>query len=261
MAKPGHSQGVKLLPHHRAHDARHLIQRWRVLARETGCKVRTLCTVEGLPVIVLESAAAGEGQPAAYLSAGVHGDEPGAAWGLLAWTEKHARDLKSGSFLIAPCLNPVGLRLNTRADHRGLDINRRFHDAEDVICGPWQRWISGRAMRFGLCLHEDYDAQGIYLYELNHARQTAGHGIIEKCSRVIAADPRTGIDGQRARGGVIRRRTMPVSLPGMPEAIELHVRGCPVTLTFETPSEFDLDRRVRAQVQFVEAAMEVFRES
>jgi hypothetical protein len=34
-----------------------------------------------------------------------------------------------------------------------------------------------------------------------------------------------------------------------------------VTLTFETPSEFDLDRRVRAQVQFVEAAMEVFRES
>ena len=54
---------------------------------------------------------------------------------------------------------------------------------------------------------------------------------------------------------------MPVSLPGMPEAIELHVRGCPVTLTFETPSEFDLDRRVRAQVKFVEAALEVFGDS
>jgi hypothetical protein len=249
---------VKLLPNHRAHDARHLIQRWRVLARKTGCKVRTLCEVEGVPVLAIESAAAREGVAAAYLSSGVHGDEPGAAWGLLAWAEKHARELKSGAFLIAPCLNPVGLTLNTRVDHRGIDINRRFHDAEDVICGPWQRWITGKAMRFGLCLHEDYDAQGIYLYELNHARQTTGHSIIDRCSRVIAPDLRTKIDGQRAKNGVIRRRTLPTHLPGMPEAIELHVRGCPVTLTFETPSEFDLEKRVRAQVMFIEVAMEAF---
>lgn len=249
---------MKLLPNHRAHDARHLIQRWRVLARDTGCRVTTLCEVEGLPVIVLESAAARQGLPAAYLSSGVHGDEAGSAWGLLHWAEKHGHELKRGSFLIAPCLNPVGLTLNTRTDHRGIDINRRFHDAEDVICGPWQRWIARKVMRFGLCLHEDYDAQGIYLYELNHARQTAGHGIIERCSRVIAPDPRASIDGQRARKGVIRRRTLPTHLPGMPEAIELHVRGCPLTLTFETPSEFALDTRVRAQVKFVEAAMEAF---
>ena len=43
----------------------------------------------------------------------------------------------------------------------------------------------------------------------------------------------------------------------MPEAIELHVRKCPLTITFETPSEFDLDKRVRAQVKFIETAMEV----
>jgi hypothetical protein len=69
---------------------------------------------------------------------------------------------------------------------------------------------------------------------------------------------RTKIDGQRAKNGVIRRRTLPTHLPGMPEAIELHVRGCPVTLTFETPSEFDLEKRVRAQVMFIEVAMEAF---
>jgi len=258
MTKPGHAPRVKLLPYHRAHDARHLIQRWRMLAREAGCEVRTLCTVGGLPVIVIESAAAQDRAPAVYLSAGVHGDEPGAAWGLLTWAEKHVKELKSGSFLIAPCLNPVGLTLNTRLDHRGIDLNRRFHDVEDVICGPWQHWIAKRAMRFGLCLHEDYDAQGIYLYELNHARQTAGHEIIARCSRVIASDLRKNIDGQRTNGGVIRRRKMPAHLPGMPEAIELHVRGCPVTLTFETPSEFDLDRRMRAQVRFVEVTLEVF---
>ena len=53
---------------------------------------------------------------------------------------------------------------------------------------------------------------------------------------------------------MIRRRTLPTHLPGMPEAIELHERGCPLTLTFETPSEFDLDTRVRAQMKFIEAA-------
>lgn len=258
MTKSGHSQRVKLLPNHRAHDARHLIQRWRVLARGAECRVKVLCVADELPVITVESTAAHEGVPAVYLSSGVHGDEPGAAWGLLTWAEKHVRELKRGSFVIAPCLNPVGLTLNTRADHRGIDINRRFHDANDVICGPWQRWITKKAMRFGLCLHEDYDAQGIYLYELNHARQTAGHGIIERCSRVIAPDPRKNIDGQRARGGVIRRRTLPTHLPGMPEAVELHQRGCPLTVTFETPSEFDLDTRVRAHVRFIEACLEVF---
>ncbi len=248
---------MKLLPNHRAHDAQHLIQRWRVLARRAGCGLKTLCKVNELPVIVIESTAAQAGQPAAYLSSGVHGDEPGAAWGLLLWAEKNLHEIERGSFLIAPCLNPVGLTLNTRADHRGIDINRRFHDAADVICGPWQRWITSKAMRFGLCLHEDYDAQGIYLYELNQARQTAGHAIIERCARVIAPDPRKTIDGQRAKSGVIRRRTLPAHLPGMPEAIELHVRSCPLTMTFETPSEFDLDKRVRAQVKFIETAMEV----
>jgi hypothetical protein len=75
---------------------------------------------------------------------------------------------------------------------------------------------------------------------------------------VIAPDPRKNIDGQRAKGGVIRRRTLPTHLPGMPEAIELHQRGCPLTVTFETPSEFDLDTRVRAQASFIKAAMEAF---
>ena len=242
---------MKLLPNHRAHDARHLIQRWRVLARAVGCRVKTLCTVGDFPVLALESVAAQKGEPAVYLSTGVHGDEAGSAWGLLTWAEKHINKLKHGSFLIAPCLNPVGLALNTRADHRGLDINRRFHDATDEICGPWQQWVTGRAMRFGLC------RQGIYLYELNHGRETVGHEIIGRCARVLAPDPRRNVDGQRANRGVIRRRTLPKHLPGMPEAIELHVRGCPVTLTFESPSEFDLDTRIRVQVKFVEAALDL----
>jgi hypothetical protein len=38
----------------------------------------------------------------------------------------------------------------------------------------------------------------------------------------------------------------------------LHQLGCPLTLTFETPSEFDLDARVRSQASFVDAALASF---
>jgi hypothetical protein len=55
--------------------------------------------------------------------------------------------------------------------------------------------------------------------------------------------------------GVIRRSTIPPDLPGMPEAIELWQLGCPITLTFETPSEFSFDDRVQTQAEFVSAAI------
>jgi protein MpaA len=76
-------------------------------------------------------------------------------------------------------------------------------------------------------------------------------------AKPIATDPRRRIDGQRANGGLIRRKKMPTHLPGMPEAIELHLRGCPLTFTFETPSEFSLDDRVATQMNFIRCALEV----
>ena len=211
-----------------------------------------------LPVFLLETRAAAQGLPLIYLSSGVHGDEPGAACGLLAWAEANVGALKKHSFLIFPCMNPHGLMLNTRVDHRGLDINRRFHIEDDEICGPWHKEIAGREMVAGLCLHEDYDAEGAYLYELNPRRETIGHGILKKCERILPLDPRKKIDGRAAANGVIRPRRIPADLPGMPEAIVLHWQGCPVTLTFETPSEFSLDVRIAAQREFIGAAIRHF---
>jgi hypothetical protein len=54
---------------------------------------------------------------------------------------------------------------------------------------------------------------------------------------------------------VIQRRRIPVGLPGMPEAIALYDMGCGVSLTFETPSEFALDDRVKAQAAFLKVVV------
>lgn len=244
---------MPLLPCHRAHDYRELTARWRALARTAGLRFNTLAEAGGERLHWL--ATGGAAQPAVYLSAGVHGDEAAAAWGLLVWAEENLDWLRGHPVLLLPCLNPHGLRLNTRADHRGLDLNRRFHLDEDEICGPWRRLIAARTFTLGLCLHEDYDAQGCYVYELHHGAASLSARLPALGVQALPVDTRTLIDGRRARSGIIRRRTAPADLPGLPEAIVLHQAGCPLTLTFETPSEFSLDRRVRAHVEFISAVL------
>jgi len=239
---------------HQAHDPRVLITRWRHLARAAEMFVRILTEVAGEKIIYLQSRNS-RNAPLVYLSSGVHGDEAGSAWGLLDWAEREIEQLRLGNFLIFPCLNPHGLRANTRADHRGLDINRRFHLDDDPLCGPWRQVVRQNTPAIGLCLHEDYDAQGCYVYELSQQRTPMSPALLAACTTLIAPDPRRSIDGRRAQNGVIRRSTLPPDLPGMPEAIELWQLGCPITLTFETPSEFGFVDRVKTQSDFVSAAI------
>ena len=214
--------------------------------------------MEGNEVLWLESAAAAAGQPVTYLSSGVHGDEPGAACGLLAWALANEKGLRAGSFLIFPCLNPVGLMNNTRVDGRGLDLNRRFHMDDDPVCGPWAEVVKQREMPLGICLHEDYDAQGMYVYELSrHPKGWSAEILRRIATKRLPVEPGKDIDGRAMRDGVIQRKRSPTGLPGMPEAVRIFELGCPVSLTFETPSEFSLDDRVRAQARFVSIALKL----
>lgn len=247
---------MSFLPLHQAHDYSVLASRWKALAKRLKLKLNTLTRVQDLQIYWLDTGSGQEGETI-YLSSGVHGDEAAAAWGLLTWAEENETLLKEKRFLILPCLNPCGLILNTRADHRGLDINRRFHLEDDEICGPWRKLLMGRQIDLSLCLHEDYDGQGCYVYELSRMRPPWMQSIMAGL-RVILPDPRLSMDGHRANKGVIQRSRVPKNLPGMPEAIELQQMGCPITLTFETPSEFSFDDRVRSQVEFVNAVLSSF---
>ena len=250
------------LPQHRCHDYPELIRQWRALGKEAGLKMRELCRVEHLRVHWLESQAAQQGAPAIYLSAGVHGDEPGATAGLLTWAWNNLDRLRQESFLIFPCLNPHGLLLNTRADLRGFDLNRRFHLDDDPVCGAWRRVLTGRALRLAICLHEDYDAHGAYVYELSQRPGGWSRALLDHCTNArLPVDSRRRIDGRAATHGVIQRKKSPRGLPGLPEAVAIYELGCPVSLTFETPSEFGLDDRVASQVKFLQAALQLFPET
>lgn len=242
---------------HRAHDYVHLVHRWRTVAKHAGLKLVRFATAGKFDVFFLhtKSAATGGGL---YLSAGIHGDEAGATEGLIAWAEKHADTLASLPIFILPCLNPWGLTQNCRYDERGKDLNRAFDRSHSPVITALRAGLRGQRFHLGLALHEDYDGQGIYLYEGLRGQAQLGERLLAAVERIIPIDPRTRIDICRPKRGVVRRRfdmSRYERLGGLPEAVWLHRDLTQHTITFETPSEFALERRIAAHVAVIEACM------
>ena len=76
-----------------------------------------------------------------------------------------------------------------------------------------------------------------------------------ECARpFIPIEGRTKVDGRKAVAGLIRRRfdAKRFAIMGYPEAVWLHLPHTRRALTIETPSEFAIDQRVRAQVAVIE---------
>ncbi len=238
---------------HRAHDYPHLVQRWRALARASGLRMRRFVNEGALELYYLQSPAL-QATGGIYLSAGIHGDEAGSTEALLDWAEAHANELRHLPLLIFPCLNPWGLINNVRHDRHGHDLNRSFHRDNHAVIHRWKEIVTPQTYAVSVMLHEDYDAQGLYLYEIQRARPYWGEGLLEAACPVIPIEGRTRIDGRRSIGGVVRRRLdmKRFEVIGYPEAIWLDRHGSRRTFTVETPSEFALEQRVAAHRLVIE---------
>lgn len=183
-----------------------------------------------------------------YISAGIHGDEPGGSEGLLAWAEANAKQLRDLPLLLFPCLNPWGLLQNMRADEGGNDLNRCFHKPLPVIQAI-KRVVGARRFSTTVHLHEDFDGEGLYLYELART-DPWGEALLEIARPILSLDPRRKIDRWRAKNALVRRNVRRATFErlGYPEAVWLFYGHTDRTYTIETPSEFALERRVAAQV-------------
>ena len=227
------------------------------MARASGLKLQAFAESSGYPVYHLQTRA--QNDRGLYVSAGIHGDEPAGCAGLIHWAEKRLAGLvRQGlSLFLLPCLNPWGLVNNRRSDEEGNDLNRLFDRGDLSPVSELKRLLEPRHFALAIHLHEDYDAQGNYLYELLKEPLPWGPELLAGCRRAIPVEPRRRIEGRSFQYGCFVRR-QPRSVPGHPEALHLFPTHCPRALTFETPSELALPRRVQAQFLLLEGCVRRF---
>lgn len=241
--------------HLRSHDYPHLVRRWRKAAAAAGLKMEKYAESGGHPIYFLVSEPSSKRLPSIYLSAGIHGDEPAATEGLLAWVGQNARLVRQFRALIFPCLNPWGLVNNNRLDSRGRDLNRCFNKIRVPQIRAQLKILRESRFDLALTLHEDYDAHGVYIYEVAGKTPFWGEELLRAAGCHVPADGRAMIEGRRAKNGIVRRKVSPDLMPDWPEAFLLHFAHASRTFTIETPSEFAIDDRVAAQMAVVDLAV------
>ena len=239
------------------HDYRQLIARWRNVSRESGVPLRPLTRAGKHGTFYFRSPAlrAAEG---IYISAAIHGDEPASSEALITWAERNVGSLANLPLLLFPALNPWGLINNTRTDADGLDLNRLFHRDDHAVIAAVKRVVAPHQFALALMLHEDYDAEGFYVYEVKRDQPFWGEALLEIVRRIIPIDPRKTIDGRASRAGLIRRRFLRTHFLkiGYPEAIWLHEFHARRSLTVESPSEYALAQRVRAHCAMIDESVQ-----
>ena len=198
-----------------------------------------------------------------YLSAGIHGDEPAATEALLEWAALQGPGLREIPLLIFPCLNPWGLQNNVRVNTEGIDLNRSFDRTDLPEINAQRALIAAHTFDLAINLHEDYDGEGLYLYEIQRESPNWGEPLIRAAREVIPIEERSRVDGRQPEGGLIRRRIdyRRFDRIGHPEAIWLHRHHSRRSFTVETPSEFALEQRVAAHVAVLREAHRLFNET
>lgn len=184
-----------------------------------------------------------------YISTGIHGDEPAGPLAALRLLEQNDWPEDAEIWLL-PCLNPTGFPINTRENRNKVDLNREYHGSKEAEVIAHIAWLEKQSQfDVAVCLHEDWESHGFYVYELNpDARPSYAEPMIEAVRKVCPIDMSAEIEGRPASGGIIRPSIDPASRPQWPEAFYLLQYKTRLSYTLEAPSDFPIKPRVAALV-------------
>jgi predicted deacylase len=238
------------------YDPADLAARFGVAGAAAGFRLERFGKIGDFPLVALTRPAPGQ-RPKIYISAGIHGDEPASPLALLELIEAGRLDDRA-SWYVCPLLNPTGLARGIRENAGGADLNRGYRNPQTPENTAHIAWLKHQPnFDLTISLHEDWEAKGFYLYELNPDRRASfAESIVRAASAIIPFDPSPLIDGREARAGIIRPNSDPAIREKWPESIYLranHHAGLHYTL--ETPSAFPLEKRIAALRTAVETAV------
>jgi hypothetical protein len=231
-------------------------RRLQAAATAAGFRVEAYGDIAGSPVHALTKRTPGP-RRRVYLSAGIHGDEPAPPLALLDLLERGILDDRANWF-VCPLLNPIGVLRRTRENADGIDLNRDYKALRSLEIQAHARWLQRQPnFEIALCLHEDWEAKGFYLYELNPAqRPSLARQMITEVMNVCPIEQATLIDGREvAEPGIIRPNHEPELRELWPESIYLRAHHTQLGYTLETPSTLPLEQRIAAHCTAVETAV------
>ena len=230
-------------------------------ARHYGWAVEELPATAGSRILALkrtQNASLADSRRRVYLSTGIHGDEPAGPLAVLQLLQENEWP-ENCDLWLCPCLNPEGFRLNKRENPLGLDLNRQYLNPVAAETLAHTRWLEQQpAFDLCLCLHEDWESHGFYVYELNpDDRPSLAPEMIARVAEVCPIDLSELIEGRAARGGIIRPSIDPRERPQWPESFYLLTHKTRLSYTLEAPSDFPLLIRAASLVAAVRAALKM----
>ncbi|MBI2842097.1 MAG: M14 family metallocarboxypeptidase [Armatimonadetes bacterium] len=214
-------------------------------------------------MVMLELGTPGPGKHSVEVAAGIHGDEPAGVEAAVSFLERNARNdefLSTFYGVVLPCCNPSGYELGTRENADGVDLNRQFatrHPPPEVELIT--RALEGRCFDLVFEMHEDIDAPGLYLYEIAESPDRhVGEKIIESVQAMgCPIDLREEIEGMKAKGGLIRRKSIRFRKTRLPQAIYTYRTCGGHVITLEPPaSMLPFEERVKVEVTALTVALQ-----
>ena len=214
----------------------------------------------------------------AYISSGMHGDEPAPPLAVLdqLWRNEWPAEW---NIYLCPCLNPTGFRVNQRENAAGIDLNRDYYESVSKEIRAHAAWLEEQPpFSVAMSLHEDWEAAGFYFYQLGPLSvEPVIHYLQRELSEVCTIDESSMIDRLPADEGVLDLAFHSLQMNealidglGDPssdasqfpkprsiwsEPIFLVNRKTRVSYTFESASAFPLELRVQALTRAVDALL------
>lgn len=233
-----------------------LAQEFEALGDQHGWEVQQLSPIGDCSRPWLRLPGSSNASPRLYLSSGVHGDEPAPPLALRELIQQPTAFC--GLEVVAfPLINPEGLTANARENRFGFDCNRDYLALQTAeVQGHVEVLRRLQPVTAALFLHEDWEAKGAYLYELNPEQHSSlSAGLLHALRQHLPIETANEIDGFPAEDGLISRFTEEVlKREDWPESLYLAKHLCPINYTLETPSSLPLEHRIAAHIEAVKTA-------
>ncbi len=233
--------------------------RFAAAARGAGFREEKFGEIEGHPLLAYTKPATATTRRV-YLSAGIHGDEPAPPWTLLRLVQEGRLDERA-SWFVCPLLNPLGFLRLVRENRAGLDLNRDYKALRSEEIQAHVAWLRRQpGFDLAICVHEDWEAKGFYLYELNpQGRPTLAHAMLNAARTHGPIETATVIDDRAvSEPGIIRPVSDPLLRETWPESIYLRQHHASLLYTIESPSSLPLERRIAMLGAALTAALKGF---